>query len=82
MHRFTYTIHPVATGFCAKCKETGDQAEGADEAETLSALRETVIERLRAPNAVAPPSLPDFIEVSLTLAPPHEPIGPQGPGEA
>jgi hypothetical protein len=82
MINFTYTVHAIESGFLAKCCETGAEEEGESEDVALLTLRKTLVERLREPNAVAPPSSPGSIHVTLTKAPLHEQPDPQGPGEA
>lgn len=83
MTNYTYRIKTIDTGFLAECCETSVAADGVTEDEAVAGLRNALIERLKEPNAVAPPSNPRLIEISLRPAPPLvQEFAPQGPGEA
>lgn len=82
MTHYTYRLKNIDTGFLAECCEMSVAAEGTSEDEAVSCLRQALVERLREPNAVAPPSKPRLLEISLSEAPPPEEPLPQGPGEA
>ena len=82
MTNYTYRLRSIDTGYLAECCETSVAAEGTTEDEAVSGLRAALVERLKEPNAVAPPSKPRLIEISLNVAPPPQDPTPQGPGEA
>ncbi len=57
-------------------------AEGRTSGRAIEGLRDALVERHAEPAAVAPPSRPAVIDISLTEAPHGSTPGPQGPGEA
>lgn len=82
MPDYTYRLKFVGSGYLAECCEVDAAAEGSSEDEAISSLRRALALRLREPNAVAPPSTPRLLEITLSAAPEHEAASPQGPGEA
>ena len=83
MTNYTYRIRAIDAGFLAECCETSVAADGSTEADAVAGLRAALVERLKEPNAVAPPRNPRLIEISLKPAPHAEQDpSPQGPGEA
>lgn len=84
MSVYHYRARPIEDGaYVLTCVELDVAAEGQGRAEALSNLKKAILERLTRPDAVAPPSNPAPVSVSLVeerSAPEDEP--PQGPGEA
>lgn len=82
MTHYTYRLKTIDTGYLAECCEMDVAAEGLSEDEAVGSLRKALVERLKEPNAVAPPSRPRLIEIELAEAPKPQEPSPQGPGEA
>lgn len=73
---------PSAGGFLAECIELDAAGEGATRDEAVRQLRESILDRMRSTEAIAPPSKAPSVVIELSEAAPHRDVSPQGPGEA
>ncbi len=78
----SYRVTSTEEGFLARCLEFKLESEGLSEREAIESLRLAIEEQVNESNAVAPPSNPRPVSVTLVEAPPAPPLSPQGPGEA
>jgi hypothetical protein len=79
--KYTYRLMTDPEGFAATCMEMSVTALGSTPMAAVSALRQSICERLTHIEAVAPP---DSVPVpSITLEPALDPPAePQGPGDS